>query len=557
MCLFRSGAYSAPICSFLLGCGFTAGTVHFDEPPTFSVDGRIFIRPGITLDNAEVTVLDHDLVATSDAEGYFSLSEVPGTATFSVRAEGYVQTLSAWRSVQQDDPNMELAAVKQDYFDVLHLVGGVDPNPETGVVIAAAVNEATLPISGATLRLEPRGETTGTSSSRPYYASYIAGTGLLYFNPDSAGTQERVGVAVFFDVLPGSYDLIVSRPGITFPDVSLTVLPGAATSDIIYGTGTEGTVPTILSGNIQAAPRYPKIAAVSPLEGASVVLYAGPGEPTYQTTTDASGDFQFELPFAHRSIDITLSKMGYGVLRTNMFWVEAMTKNHWRFTIVDPITQWPGLLRASGGQTLTPGNGTIRAWVTDYIEGEWKTIPGAELFSEPPLPNVYYGDTGPQGCSLQLCGDSGASCPAGSRCEAGECLLGESAPLCSRRLAAGCEEGYVPVWLSNPANYNGYHCLPEQVDCFTPDPPCPDGTYCRADLSWDQIDNLGMVQSKYCQPYGQLEAATSSTYGNQAVLTNVPPGEYTIHAVVDGKSVEPIRIRMGDGVVILASFNVK
>jgi hypothetical protein len=493
---------------------------------------------------ASVQVLDGaDAPVTTDATGHFALT-APSSSALLVNRTGAVPTLTFAHDFAGAATGVQAGSIPGDFSALFHSLASFELPVAVGTVVAGVLDQGPLPVSGASVTLLDLDGGLVPANARLRYASYTSTS--ISFTAD--GGTGNTGIAAFFQVPPGLYVMHVERAGYTFPDTLVPVRGGTISADSLRGTGAGGSVPLAFTGTVSGQAPFPMAPGVSgPLAGYTVTAELDDGT-RLDATTDATGTYSLALPAIGHWFDLTATAPGHAPLRSDQRCSGLDTAL--TFNVGDAIGRANALAYDLGTTPEAPDSGLISATVTHGTAG----VAGATLSTTPALPGPFYGgDPGRRAsCAVDVC-PGGVGCPAGTRCEGGECRLGATGPLCSSCDAMGfCPTGYQAqgTW---PLDAGGAQCscLPVVTSCDLSAPPCPTGTYCGTWLKL--VDDAGTrgIGGALCQPYQPLANATQVTQGGASqggAFTNVPAGVYLLSGTLDGGALPTRRVRVSPGV---------
>lgn len=523
----------------LSGACTCVGAVSDDELPR-PVSGTVLRAISLceTLPGATVRLLDGTRTATTDAEGRFTV-ETTGRGALHVTGPGLVDGLTFIRRLERGSDTELAAAIPVEEFGFFYGLAGFEPNPELGSVVAIVADEAPLPVTGAVVRLLLESGEEAPANARRRVVTLADNAPAFEVGPETALT----GTTMFFNVSPGLYRLSVERGGAVIGTATVPVRKGSASVDFVRVSGTIGT-PVPFSGVVRAAPTFPNTGAVAPLAGAQVTLSLD-GTPGESTTTGADGRYQLLLPKLGSWFDVTVTAPGRPATRSRSLCSGLATG--YQFTLDGAFELDSELMRHRRGRLPVPDAGTL---VTS-VRRAGAPLAGAVLTLEPPVETAsYQSDVAVRPmCPRGSCA-SGEACPAGTRCEGGECLVGQTPlALCRACGSTPCATGYGQVEMPEPDGGFGCRCIPNFDSCTRAVPRCEPGTYCATFLSFDA--GVASLVGTACAVAGPPASATQVQGGRSvaAFFLDVPAGRYVVTAAVDGGFVGRARVRVSEGVV--------
>lgn len=503
-------------------------------PPTVTVRLRTVRDPCAALAFASVYRADGGLVGSSDVRGEVGAAEVPAWGELRVASAGTVPTWNALRGLR-DGGEVSLLSIPKEAFIFAFSASGLEPSPARGHLVVSVVDERMLPIAGVQVEVDAtRGSTTRYVSGGGFFQTFDAGT---------SATQPHLGLAVVSNVEPGTHGLRLSRAGAPLDEAEVQVHAGEVTFYELVVAGKDGT-PAPFFGALTA---WPMGGGFGPLRAARTVMHEEATGAEFESYTDDAGVYAFDLPFARRWVDLTVTDPPYGPSRRETVCVQPVT-NDWNWVLHVRVLQERLVLARLRGAPFDASKGVVLA--TTITSPAFDAIAGAtvSLGGAPPVAYSNGELTGP--CSRGSCGDGGA-CPSGTRCEGGECLAGQ-APLCSRCDAMGrCAGGDVAWFLPND---HFCRCFPSRSDCRAPTPACPAETSCVPMFSAQGDGGLALTPS-LCVPAPEDGAGTLTTstgLGWPAVFTNVDAGEQLLEATAPGRCFAPTRVRVSPGSFVYA-----
>jgi hypothetical protein len=513
----------------------------FGGPPV-AIAGSVLSSLCETAPGASVQVLDSaDPPTVTDATGHFTLS-APSTSALLVTRPGAVPTLTFGHDFSTSATGVRAGSIPSDFSALFHSLASFELPVAVGTIVAGVLDQAPLPVAGATVTLLDLDGGLVPANTRLRYASYAGA--VIAFTAD--GGTGNTGIAAFFQVPPGLYVVHVERAGYAFPDTLVPVRGGTVTADYLQGAGTGASTPLVFSGTVNGQAPFPMAPGVSmPLSGYTVTAELDDGTRV-ATTSDQTGTYTLQLPAIGHWFDLTATSPGYTPLRSDQRCSGLETSL--RFNVGDLFNEDDSLSYFLGTTPRVVDAGVILASAVRGTTG----LVGATFETSPQLPTPFYGVHAqvPASCALDVC-PSGVGCPAGTRCEEGECRLGDTGPLCSSCDAGTCAAGYQPQGtLPLDGGPGVCSCMPVVGVCDLTAPACPTGTYC-----WTWLQELDggsrQVGGSYCQPY-QPRATSTVTVNNgvpqDGVFTNVPTGLYLLSGAYDGGALPTRRVRVSPGV---------
>ncbi len=523
----------------LVACG--SGRADGGEAEV-ALSGRVFSSFCGTHAGADVEVLGvPDSRVSTDAEGVFAMRGVPAHASLLATAEGFVPTISSHRAYRDGEADVELALVPTAYSELVHGLAGHTLGTRAGTIVLAVLDQSPLPVSGADVELVGL-----TGSVRAVERLYASLDGPLFDFHRDGGTRET-GMVAFFDVPEGSYRVDIRRSGYSFPEVLVHVRGGAVTLDLIRGRGEGAALPARLLGQVRAIPSAGGDAA--PLADVAVTVTTEDGEEL-ATTSGADGTYQLALPFIRRPLDVTVSSSGYLPLRGAMACNEDIN-GIYDFTLADRFLEERYLGMVLGAEARDPAAGILL--VQARQSGSTAGIAGATIVLDPPARSPFY--TQPFGTTPRcaVAADAGQGCPSGSRSQDGECVTGETGPLCDACAASSCPTGYRPGMMARyGTTTTSCYCLPETSACDLGAPTCDPGTFCWDDAAYDGTSQSWQVSASNCHVYDPpVTTTTVSETGRPMTVyfANLPPGTYTVTGQSPSGALQRKRVRISAGVM--------
>lgn len=531
----RTAALAATLISNACTC---VGAVADDGTPR-PVSGTVVRALSLcdTLPRASVQMLDGPTGTTSDGDGHFSL-DVTGRGALRVTGPGLVEGLTFVRKFERGSEHELAGAIPTEAFTLFHLLAGFEPNPELGSVVAIVVDAAPLPVLGAVVTLvDENGNEVATDRRR---------TVVLVDNAPAFETTAETGITgatMFFNVPVGTYRLRVDREGTHLADAVVYVRRGAASVDFVPVTAVAGT-PVPFTGLLRGYPPFPASGPVAPLEGAQVTLTVD-GAEVERVTSGSDGKYLVHLPKLGSWFDVTVDSDGRVPTRSRQLCAGTSTSFNFSLDGRFEFESEQNLVRR--GRALVQDAGTIVV----AVRQAGQPLAGATLTLDPPVvePSYQHDMSVRPMCPRGTCA-GGEPCPNGTRCEAGECLVGEvPGALCRACGTTPCATGYGNVEMPEPDGGFGCRCIPNFDSCTRANPSCEPGTSC---VTFTAVDaGVRSIVGTACAVLGAPSPVTQTLQarGVPSYFTDVPPGTYVVRSRLDGGEVAAMRVRVSEGVL--------
>jgi hypothetical protein len=373
----------------LLGCG---GSQGYNSPATGNIAGTVKDEAHVAIVGATVVVEEADLSATTDADGYYLLENIPvGTYNIAASADNYYPQTAAV-TVEKDK------IATQDFIPQAI-------QPYTAYIVSGTVTDKDTegPLGGATVTIEGTGWSATTEDDGSYSISDVEADTYNITASKSGYTNQTETVTVEGDItvdfelialvqynltIDSTAGVSVTTPGEgTFTYEAGTVVDLVATPGdgyrFVEWTGDVGTIADIgaaatnitMNGNyvITATSVAVYDLAISSTEGGSVTT---PGEETFTYDAGTVVDLVAEVDDGYRFVEWTgdvgtIADVGAAATNITMKGDYSITAEFVKQYDLTISSTEGGSVTTPGEGVLTYDAGTVVDLVAEVDDGYW------------------------------------------------------------------------------------------------------------------------------------------------------------------------------------------